>query len=422
MDYKNREDIFINTEQEIKRNLSDRHLIDDIQSFSNCEQYLKLDQSIRLNSNIPRNLDIDISFMKDNAENRAYRVLHSNRPIIGKPIVFFKKVLRKFLKWYIDPICNQQTDFNKSSLSAIETLRFELGGVRDDSNKSIDICLSQISNINSSINILKNENESLNNKIDTLKNENENLNNKIDTLKNEQQKPKYSFGHIVSSSQSGEDTIIAYILDSLGIPFNECTYLDLGANHAKFMSNTYMMYCFGARGVLVEANPKLIAELKEERYGDLILNNCISNDKNINITFYIMSGDGLSTTDYNRVQEIIKINPNIYVEEKIEIESITIDEILKNYFSQVPMLVNIDVEGIELDILKNFDLKKRRPLIIIVETVPYDKHLKVPIKNKELIDFMKTMDYEEYAFTGINSIFIDAKRLYSYNIEDGRNK
>ena len=40
-------------------------------------------------------------------------------------------------------------------------------------------------------------------------------------------------------SQSGEDAILAYLFAVLGIPFAKCTYLDLGANRPKEMSNTY---------------------------------------------------------------------------------------------------------------------------------------------------------------------------------------
>ena len=39
--------------------------------------------------------------------------------------------------------------------------------------------------------------------------------------------------------------------------------------------------------------------------------------------------------------------------------------------------------------------------------IPYSKKLSVGIKNQELLNFMQSKNYLEYAFTGINSIFID---------------
>ena len=77
-------------------------------------------------------------------------------------------------------------------------------------------------------------------------------------------------------SQSGEDAILAYLFAVLGIPFAKCSYLDLGANRPKEMSNTYFFYEQGATGTLIEANPALIPALQKERSGDTILNRCIA--------------------------------------------------------------------------------------------------------------------------------------------------
>ena len=44
--------------------------------------------------------------------------------------------------------------------------------------------------------------------------------------------------NLSSFSQSGEDMILSYILRKEGIDESSCTYLDLGANHAKDLSNT----------------------------------------------------------------------------------------------------------------------------------------------------------------------------------------
>ena len=56
-------------------------------------------------------------------------------------------------------------------------------------------------------------------------------------------------------SQAGEDSILLYVLRVLGVNICKARYLDLGANHARELSNTYALYQRGMRGVLVEANP-----------------------------------------------------------------------------------------------------------------------------------------------------------------------
>ena len=172
-----------------------------------------------------------------------------------------------------------------------------------------------------------------------------------------------------------------------------------------------MLYRFGARGVLVEANPMLVAELERERKGDVILNKCVAEKSGEYVDFYIMNGDGLSTLDYSQAMECIEKNPALNIEQVVKMETISLPDLLEKFFREPPMLVNIDVEGNELELLRDLGLEQKKPLIIIVETIPYDPSIKVNRKNEEIIAYMESMGYIEYAFTGINSIFVDAKRL-----------
>ena len=77
----------------------------------------------------------------------------------------------------------------------------------------------------------------------------------------------------------------------------------------------------------------------------------------------------------------------------------------------VPVLVNIDIEGMEMEILRSIDFAKYRPLVLILEMIPYSKKLPVGQKNPEILAFLQEKGYVEYAFTGINSIFIDAAQV-----------
>ena len=218
-------------------------------------------------------------------------------------------------------------------------------------------------------------------------------------------------GAAASFSQSGEDTIVDYILERLQILPSEVTYLDLGANHASYLSNTYSFYRRNAHGVLVEANPELIPELEQQRERDIILNRCVSKTSGEKITFHILSGDGLSTCSTESVDEITIENPDIHLVRTVEVETITVNDILESYFDSSPTFINLDIEGMEMEILRNIDFEACRPLIIIVETIPYRVKLSSEEKNTEIVSFMRLKDYSEYAFTGINSIFVDKRRL-----------
>lgn len=212
-----------------------------------------------------------------------------------------------------------------------------------------------------------------------------------------------------SYSQTGEDSIIAHIVTLLGIPFDQCTYLDLGANQPKEMSNTYFFYAKGASGVLVEANPYLAQKLHTVRSRDVVLNNCVGVVSGKMVGFNILNVDGLSTQ--GDVNEIMRNNPVVRVEETVEVESISVPDIAQKYFRQAPTILNIDLEGIEMEVLNSIDFCEFRPLIIITEMIPYSMQLVVGNKNQEIVDYLKDKGYVEYAFTGINSIFLDTHQL-----------
>lgn len=215
----------------------------------------------------------------------------------------------------------------------------------------------------------------------------------------------------LSFSQSGEDVIIEYILRTTGSDSN-ITYLDLGANHAKEINNTYQLYRRGGRGVLVEANPALIEELQTVRPEDIVINKMVTTNKDLESDFYILSGDGLSTNDYEQVKEVIEKNPDVKIEKQIRVKTISMEEIIQKYFSEkTPEVVNIDIEGAIYDILDQIDFETFRPLIYIIETIPYEPNIVIEKKDKDMIKYMQDRDYVEYAFTGINSIFVDKIRL-----------
>ena len=64
--------------------------------------------------------------MRSLANNRAFRKLRSSRRAIGPLIIFCKRVVRKLLKWYLEPVCDQQTDFNYAAVRTLDSAVWEL--------------------------------------------------------------------------------------------------------------------------------------------------------------------------------------------------------------------------------------------------------------------------------------------------------
>lgn len=386
------------------------------------------------NNNIEVKCNIDnstliIDQMKEYKDLYAHRIITSHRKHIGKLIIFGKKVVRKLLKWYINPITQDQTVFNNATVNTIENLYNEFKrNLSEQENK-----INKIDKLEKQIN-KRDQLEQQINKIDELEKEINKINDlevslakiksleqreelndkirKIDDILGLNLQRETSFFEKVSYSQSGEDTIVAYILYCLGIKNEEITYLDLGANHAKVLSNTYYFYKNGGKGVLVDANPKLIQELAFYRHRDTVVNCIISENENEEMDFYILSGDGLSTPDKEQALEVCKINTNIHIDSIIKVKSNTVNNIIEKYFGGIaPTFISLDIEGNDLEVIKSMDLDKYRPLVIIVETIGYRPYLPINVKNEDVGKYLSNKDYVEYAFTGINSIFIDEKYM-----------
>ena len=348
--------------------------------------------------------------MNKTSVNRSYRAIPA-AGFKGKISRLVKRLMRRLTFWYVEPCMMQQTEYNcannvfsAQTNSEINTLRSRINGLSQQN--------SELSRMNARLDASERLNAELSSTVEELRSRLIDLDKKMYI---------YSGGADVFSrsstddmslsfSQSGEDTIIRYIFRETGIAPGSIRYLDLGANHAVHLSNTFSFYLDGARGVLLDANPVLAKELSEKRPGDTVINKCLSDKSGTKLDFYIMSGDGLSTTDYEAAQGFIRENPELSIKEKITVDSITLDELIRDYFpDKAPELMNIDIEGMELTVLKMTDFEKFRPMVIICEMIEYRRGLTVGEKNQEILDFMRSKDYEEFAFTGINSIFIDKR-------------
>ncbi len=394
---------FQSIEEEVVFNYFNKNSTDDFENIV-CLSDGLITSNIKLNN-------LNMETLEKTYRNSSYRPISSFHKRFNFLVKMVKKVQRKFLKWYIEPITIQQTDFNGAVMNIEKGNQYILNELLKENLKFT----SDFNKLENQITILENRL----NEIDiTQKMENQkaiDFEEKIKALDelnlgifNTKSK---SFWDKNTLSQSGEDAIISFATMTLGIPLDKTIYLDLGANHAKELSNTYFFYKNGARGVLVEANPNLIPELKFYRSGDIILNKCISTVNDEKIPFYIINGDGLSTLDKDSADDALEKNPKLEVTQIVNVETITVNTIMEKYFGEAPVILNIDLEGIEMEVLNSIDFEKFRPLVIVIEMIPYETHLVIGRKNTDIIKFMEEKGYIEYAFSGINSIFMDKAQV-----------
>ncbi len=320
-----------------------------------------------------------------------------------------KRLVRKVMKCLIPPIMARQNEMNANFVRCINSLsnmavnaNDQLDGVRDDRRK-LEILTKKMEALVVATDALAASVNGLDRDMECLKK----IDNSVFLHGDHHQYERYS--------QAGEDSIVAFIFNIMGYQPNHVSYLDLGANHARDMSNTYYFYQHGASGVLVEANPNLIPELKLIRSRDTVLNCCISDHDGDEVTFYISGRDGLSSMDKNAVDHAAGIDKTNALAGTATVKTMTVKAILEQYFTCAPLLLNIDVEGCEMDVLRAIDFSECRPLVIIAEMIPYELGIVLEKKNVEIATFLQSKGYVEYAFTGINSIFVDREVIAKLN-------
>ena len=378
------------------------------------------------------------------------RLTTSRKGLLARIVLYIKNIIRRTVFWFVEPICKDQTHFNEQITQYSIKMFYYLQSDQlknkiekdyderiddanrkmekkyielEDKNKKLEDEIHQIRQQFQKLAIEKNNtnemffgwNERVMNRINSLEGkikecvEDRTCYKELRSFENDSDEE--TFWIKTTFSQAGEDSILLYVLRVLGVNLCKARYLDLGANHARELSNTYALYQRGMRGVLVEANPDLIPELKNYRNEDIIINKCLADKDCGNMTFYLLNGDGLSCSDLETVNEMIKTNPTLRIEKTIEVPSVTINNLLESYFSLPPTILSIDIEGMEEKILANIDYEKFAPLIIVVERIEYQTSISLEKRNDSIDELLVSKGYREYAYTGINSIYINVSRI-----------
>ncbi len=205
-----------------------------------------------------------------------------------------------------------------------------------------------------------------------------------------------------SYSQAGEDLIVKYIFDALGN--QKPTYLDIGAHHPYYLSNTALFYLNGSRGINIEPDPNLFVNINNHRKFDINLNVGVSNQIG-ELDFYLISSSTLNTFSKEEAERYVKEGD--YKIEKIQkINVTTLKNIIDEYSDgKFPDFLSLDAEGVDELIIREIDFQNNFPMVICVETISFSTSGRGK-KNTLLVNYLSDNGYLVYADTNINTIFV----------------
>ena len=195
-----------------------------------------------------------------------------------------------------------------------------------------------------------------------------------------------------SYSQDGEDMILRRIFGRKSDGF----YVDVGAHHPRRYSNTNFFYRSGWSGINIEPNPDAIRIFQRARPRDINLQLGVS-DQSGSLNYHQFDEPALNTFDEELAQS--RLAKTSYKLKKIvPVRVETLGEILAQHLpaNQEVDFLSIDVEGLDLKVLRSNDWARFRPKYVVVEALGVSLE---EIKEADAYRFMVAQGYELFAKT-----------------------
>ena len=205
-----------------------------------------------------------------------------------------------------------------------------------------------------------------------------------------------------SYSQCGEDMIVNFIAAALGI--SNFKYLDIGAYHPSKLSNTYYFYKNNYTGVCIEPDPTLFREFLLEREKDICLNIGVSGSEKGVSDFYVFEQKTLNTFSSGEAKRY-QNEEGQKLETIVPVELCSLNNIIKQYFSVHPSFISLDIEGMDLEVIRSFDFAAFPVEIFCIETLTFSTN-NMEHKVEDISEIMHANGYMTYADTYINTIYV----------------
>jgi len=167
-----------------------------------------------------------------------------------------------------------------------------------------------------------------------------------------------------SYAQEGEDIIFRRIIFG---KIEKGFYVDVGAHHPKRFSNTYLLYTMGWRGINIEPMPGSKKIFDKYRSQDINLEIPIS-AQGKELTYFIFNEPALN--GFSKEMSIARDGEAEYrILKTVNMRTKTLCDALDEYLppGKKINLLNVDVEGLDLDVLKSNNWNKYVPDYLMVE-------------------------------------------------------
>jgi FkbM family methyltransferase len=165
-----------------------------------------------------------------------------------------------------------------------------------------------------------------------------------------------------SFSQGGEDTILASLFANVANGF----YIDIGAFHPYKFSNSFLFYRKGWNGINIDASPGSMVAFNKLRPRDINIEAAISETPE-ELTYYYQGPESTMNTFSTDYLTQYKVEDK--VAQQLRITTQRLDGILEKHATGKEIhFMSIDVEGLELSVIRSSNWDKFRPWVVLLES------------------------------------------------------
>lgn len=204
----------------------------------------------------------------------------------------------------------------------------------------------------------------------------------------------------LSYSQEGEDLVLARLFEgqSSGV------YVDVGAHHPFRFSNTCLLHKRGWHGINIDALPGSMAPFNRVRPGDVNLELGIGTLAG-ELDFYVFEETALNTFDVKLATE--RQASGWPLTETKKVQCFPLSQVLERELPRLGTnsfdLLTVDVEGLDIEVLRSNDWTRFRPRALVVEVLDQDLS---SVTTSEIGAYCKQLGYKPFAKLHHSIVFL----------------
>lgn len=204
----------------------------------------------------------------------------------------------------------------------------------------------------------------------------------------------------LSTSFFGEDILLSRLLKTT----SSGTYVDIGANHPVHGSNTYRLYAQGWAGLAIDPNPEFVALFEHHRPRDTHIVAGVARNP-CSMTYHSFDLDVFNTLSAKQAALMVAQGRRKIGETTVP--CFPLSDLIAKHLGDRPIdVLNVDCEGMDIEVLQSFDMSADRPVVLVVEDYAGFMALRDCAGQSDMDGFLRSQGYSPIAKTAWSAIFV----------------